>query len=224
MPYLSKIDLNPLRRGAQRLLSNPQALHAAVLGGLPHQPVTERVLWREERHPHVCSLLVLTRSEPSWEHIVEQAGWSAGAAAGLVRDLAPVLDMAVRGREFGFKVRANPVMSVKPSGREHVDGPVRGVRRPHMTAGHQLEWFLTRAREGRWGFAIGPEDAPGVQLVARERVRFARVSGRPPVTLSRATFEGRLQVTDPEVFRQTLLDGIGPAKAYGCGLLTVAAI
>src|SRR3954469_18997000 len=75
MPYLSRIYLNPLRTGAQRLLRNPQHMHAAVLGGLSRQPVTERVLWRLDTEQHRASLLVLTQSTPSWEHLVEQAGW-----------------------------------------------------------------------------------------------------------------------------------------------------
>ncbi|MDQ0745874.1 hypothetical protein QF034_000105 [Streptomyces africanus] len=44
----------------------------------------------------------------------------------------------------------------------------------------------------------------------------------PRVTLSTATFEGRLRVTDPDTLRASLLGGIGPAKGYGQGLLTLA--
>ena len=36
------------------------------------------------------------------------------------------------------------------------------------------------------------------------------------------TFEGILEISDEEVFKQTLVDGIGREKAYGCGLLTLA--
>ena len=35
-------------------------------------------------------------------------------------------------------------------------------------------------------------------------------------------FEGRLRVTDAVRFRQTLEDGIGSAKGYGFGLLSIA--
>ncbi|MFI6713611.1 type I-E CRISPR-associated protein Cas6/Cse3/CasE [Nonomuraea sp. NPDC050478] len=43
-----------------------------------------------------------------------------------------------------------------------------------------------------------------------------------PVVLSTATFEGKLRVTDTAAFTERLLGGIGPAKSYGCGLLTLA--
>lgn len=36
-------------------------------------------------------------------------------------------------------------------------------------------------------------------------------------------FEGRLEVTDVERFRDAIRSGIGPAKAYGCGLLSLKA-
>lgn len=36
------------------------------------------------------------------------------------------------------------------------------------------------------------------------------------------TFDGRLEVTDPAALRRTLTQGIGKAKAYGCGLITLA--
>lgn len=52
-------------------------------------------------------------------------------------------------------------------------------------------------------------------------VRFAHRGGAP-VTLTRVTYNGILQVTDPAALRRALTGGIGPAKAYGCGLLTLA--
>lgn len=88
MPFLSRIWLNPLRAGAQRLLTSPHATHAAVLGGLSEQPVQQRTLWRLEADPaHRAALLVLTQTRPSWEHLVEQAGWpAADEPQALVRD------------------------------------------------------------------------------------------------------------------------------------------
>ena len=35
-------------------------------------------------------------------------------------------------------------------------------------------------------------------------------------------FEGLLQVTDPDAFRQTLIRGIGSGKSFGFGLLSIA--
>jgi CRISPR system Cascade subunit CasE len=239
MTYLSRVWLNPLRPATQALLRSPEKMHAAVLGGLSRQPVTERVLWRlEAGQPHRAEILVLTESTPSWEHLVEQAGWPhADNPQALVRDYRPLLDRLHAGREFRFRLRANPVGATrtpaKPSARqkEHLAGPrPRGVRVPHRTAGHQLAWLTARVES--WGFTLldtgeAGEGGPALRLSARERLTFYKkpaageTAGRR-VVLSTATFDGAVRVTDPQRAREALLGGVGPAKAYGCGLLTLA--
>lgn len=233
--YLSRIWLNPLRTGTQRMLRSPQVVHAAVLGGLPEQPVEERPLWRlETESPHRLQLLVLTRSLPSWEHVVEQGGWpSAEESQTLVRSVKPLLDRVERGREFAFRLRANPVSATRrpakpsPAQAEQLSVPgARGVRVPHRTASHQLAWFLSRTAS--WGFDIPETESgfPDVLLTGRERISFTKGGddGRHRVTLSTATFEGRLRVADVDLLRQSLTEGVGPARAYGCGLITLAPV
>ena len=206
MPFLSRIYLNPLRTGAQNLLRNPQRMHAAVLGGLSGQPVEERVLWRLETDAHRASLLVLTQSTPSWEHLIEQAGWTAAdEPQALVRPYQPVLDRAERGREFRFRLRANPVSATrnpqKPSPAQfrllEASERPRGVRVAHRTAAHQLAWFTDRV--GKWGFSIPSttDGLPDARLGARDRMVFTKsgdTSGRRLV-IQTATFEGRLRIS-----------------------------
>lgn len=89
----------------------------------------------------------------------------------------------------------------------------------HVTASQQLEWLLSRSQ--RAGFAIPVhEDVPLVSVIRREIKTFQRGSSR--VTLSTATYQGHLEVTDPETLRTTLISGLGRGKGYGCGLLTLA--
>ncbi|MER6632877.1 type I-E CRISPR-associated protein Cas6/Cse3/CasE [Streptomyces sp. NPDC000987] len=251
MPYLSKIALNPRRRAAVALLSSPHRLHAAILSGLAVQPVTERILWRlDSNTPHRAEILVLTDSRPSWAHLVDEAGWP-GADGGdpLIADYTPLLERLARGREFGFRLTANPVQNIprpsRPSEQQAArlkDGAdngslQRGFRVAHRTADQQLEWLLKRCE--RHGFSIpdatATPPAPGLQtdgqelsagpavtIVSRDILRFRKRPDGPRVTLSTATFEGRLRVTDPDTLRASLLGGIGPAKGYGQGLLTLA--
>ncbi|WP_149552869.1 type I-E CRISPR-associated protein Cas6/Cse3/CasE [Streptomyces marokkonensis] len=251
MPYLSKIALNPRRRAAVTLLSSPHRLHAAILSGLAEQPVTERVLWRlDSNTQHRADILVLTESRPSWAHLVDEAGWpGADGGAPLIADYTPLLERLAHGREFSFRLTANPVQNVprpsRPSEeqaarlKEGADNGSRhrGFRVAHRTAAQQLEWLLKRCE--RHGFtipdAITTPSAPGfhtenqdlsagpaVTIVSREILRFRKRPDGPRVTLSTATFEGRLRVTDPDTLRASLLGGIGPAKGYGQGLLTLA--
>lgn len=238
MPYLSKIPINPLRRAGQRMVSNPHVLHAAVLGGLP--PPAGRMLWRDEV-THLpsgavsCELLVLTPRQPDWSHLVEQAGWETPEGAPLIRDLQPLLDLVVGGREFGFRVRANPVASTKapqspPESYSRVmadGGPRRGMRVSLRSVSRQLDWFMARSNpdNARWGFVVDGGEVPSVAVAAREHRSFIKArEARRRVTLDRVTFEGRLRVTDPVRLREVLVDGLGGAKAYGCGLLTLAPV
>ncbi|MGW6454436.1 type I-E CRISPR-associated protein Cas6/Cse3/CasE [Streptomyces sp. NPDC055078] len=49
-------------------------------------------------------------------------------------------------------------------------------------------------------------------------------SSASDVRFAQATFDGRLQITDLTAFRRTLTQGLGKAKAYGCGLMTLAPV
>ncbi|MEU0203596.1 MULTISPECIES: type I-E CRISPR-associated protein Cas6/Cse3/CasE [unclassified Streptomyces] len=113
---------------------------------------------------------------------------------------------------------------------------VRGFRVAHRTAAQQLAWLLGRAE--RAGFHIPPtrtspaaadlglgepgQPAPDVALTARDTLRFRKHKGGREVVVASATFQGRLRVTDASALRTALLSGIGPSKAYGQGLLTLA--
>ena len=235
MPYLSQIWLNPLRSQTQRMLRNPQVLHAAVLGGLARQPVTERVLWRvEQESPYRVGVLVLTESKPSWEHLVEQGGWpSADEPQALVRPYEPLLRRVASGAQFAFRLRANPVGATrhpaKPSAAQEEllasAARPRGIRVAHRTAAHQLAWLTDRIE--RWGFEILETAAgfPDVRLVARKRLVFdksSRGDSKRRVVIDTATYEGRVRVVDVDMALATLLSGVGHARAYGCGLITLA--
>lgn len=237
MSYLSRIHLNPLRRDTQRMLANPQVLHAAILGGLSRQPVQERVLWRlEAPDRHRLAVLVLTESTPSWEHLVEQAGWpSADEPQALVKPYEPLLDQIQRGRTFAFRLKANPTVSTKkpldPSkaqARQLAGERPRGVRVAHHRLSDQVDWLL--ARLDRAGCTVPTDlvddnEVPAVRVTDRHRMRFhkdGRRTDAPPVTLESVTFDGLLRVDDPAAARTALLAGIGTGKAYGFGLLTLA--
>ena len=75
--YLSRMHLNPRRRGTRLLVGNPQTVHAAVMSSFPPTAHGEgRVLWRMDRDGDHLALYILSPTAPSFEHIQEQAGWS----------------------------------------------------------------------------------------------------------------------------------------------------
>lgn len=195
-------------------------MHAAVLGGITHQPVSERVLWRLDTPiPSKAELLVLTQSEPSWAHLVEQAGWTNSMAGeATVRNYDTFLNQLTEGQEYLLRVRANPTYSKRDASGE------RGKLHGHRTSAYQLEWFTQRV--SGWGFTptIDSSGSPAEGLIARQRLSFSKGRGeqRNRVTVDTATYQAQVLVTDPAKAKQSLLIGVGRAKAYGCGLITLA--
>ncbi|NDL56606.1 type I-E CRISPR-associated protein Cas6/Cse3/CasE [Phytoactinopolyspora mesophila] len=220
--FLTRMPINAARRGARRLMASPQAFHAAVLAGFAGDGSGRdgRVLWRLDSHEQRRVVLyVFSPDKPDFTHIVEQAGWPTTEAWD-TKSYEPLLDSLEVGKRFQFRLTANPVRS----GRR--DGWKETKPLGHVTARQQEAWLLDRAE--RLGFQVVPSSVgagdgvaePDVAVVDRSVRRFDRKGAQ--VTLAMATFQGQLEVSDVEALRHTLTHGVGRAKAYGCGLLTLA--
>ena len=61
-------------------------------------------------------------------------------------------------------------------------------------------------------------------VVVSQRNREMFMRGSNEVTLSTTMYDGALTVTDADRMRAALCQGIGRAKGFGCGLLTVAPV
>lgn len=215
--YLTRFGINTQRRGARHLLASQQRMHAAVLAGFPAAEDPARVLWRVDAGTHRTDLFVVSAARPDLTHLVEQAGWPTTATWDTA-DYQPFLERLAAGQRWAFRLTANPVRSVSRG------AGVRGQVKAHVTAAQQQDWLLRRA-EGL-GFRVPDGEAGSPQLVVKDRrtARFERPradAGRD-VTVVMATYDGLLEVTDPDALRRGLCEGVGRAKAYGCGLLTLA--
>ncbi len=136
------------------------------------------------------------------------------------RDYAPCLQT---GDRLVFSLRANPTVKRAPalgarSVRHDVvmDARKKGdVLDPELGSYHQpgLTWLNRHSKTA--GFYVEQMRIDGYhrhQLYKR---------GGAPIKFSTLDFEGLLNVVNPELFCNSLLTGIGPAKAFGCGLLLV---
>lgn len=225
--FLSRVPLNPAREGTRRFLSSPQVAHAAVLAAFPPEHHTGsagkpgRVLWRIDRREVEIDLYVVSPTEPDFAHVVEQAGWPT-TTAWTTRKYAPLLDRLESGQHWHFRLTANPVRAAA----DRSDGaPLRRGKPTGLHPDSQISWLERKGESGgfRLGVCRSPEGGvPDVAITARSTRRFRR--GSATVTLSTSTYEGVLEVTDPERLRTALIEGIGRAKGYGCGLLTLAPI
>lgn len=222
MTTFTRVLLNPAKRGGRKLLLDPQSMHAAVRAAFPPDisEASGRVLWRADSSGHQHVLYIVAPEAPDAAHLIEQAGWATRPAETI--DYDPLLDRIRLGQEWRFRLRGNPVQSVKGSAD-------RGVVRPHVTVEYQALWLKERAP--RHGFELigASDDDPAqafVRISDRKNLDFGRRRGaggeRDRVQLRTALFDGVLRVTDVEEFRGALVKGVGRAKAYGCGLLTLA--
>ncbi|MGK5533113.1 type I-E CRISPR-associated protein Cas6/Cse3/CasE [Streptomyces sp. URMC 129] len=233
--YLTKFRVNVQRQEARRLLSSPHRLHGAVNAAFPQPPEpggnAARLLWRLDRNsPSEVVLFLVSPTRPDLTHLVQQAGWPAATdvPGWQTYPYGQFLNSLAVGSTWGFRLTANPVHSIRRKEGE----PTK--RTAHITPRHQARWLLER--QERCGFEIlpKPEDrrllpiGDEYQLIVRDYrpMRFAKAGGEQPlnVTLTTVTYDGRLRVTDPERLRRTLTAGLGKAKAYGCGLMTLAPV
>lgn len=223
--FISRIPLNAARYDAQQLIGSPYKLHSAVEHSFP--PVVARanesgrILWRLDMNAHDSHsvwLYVVSPQQPDFTHIVEQAGWPL-YGEWESKEYSILLNKLARGQRWRFRLRANPVRkAAKDKGlrpHEGITGKIQG----HVTVAQQTQWLIDRAE--KHGFHV-LESVSGPQIVIsqRQKQRFMRKGAT--VSLSTAVFDGVLEITDVEAFRKTLCFGVGRAKGFGCGLLTIA--
>lgn len=209
---ITRLHINPQKRGARKLLGSPEAMHAAVQAGFAPTVEPGRVLWRvDDQQDGRPMLFVVSALPPDLAHIAEQAGWP-GQAPAESREYDPLLRRLQHGQQWAFRLTANPVHRGRlPDGTQKILG--------HVTADQQLSWLMER--QERIGMSLESGDQqPTAHVVGRRVLTFRRQSSQ--VTVSTATYEGVGVVTDPDALRAALTQGVGRAKAYGCGLLTLA--
>lgn len=207
---LTRTYLNARRSGARKLLGSPQAMHAAILAGFPPGVEPGRPLWRLDTDDHLKpTLYVVSHERPDLAHLEEQAGWPSQPTT-QSRSYDDFLESLNEGDRWAFRLTANPTHRVQMGSTSKVLA--------HVTVAQQLTWLLDRA--SAIGIDLGSVDEPTARVIGREVKKFKR--SEQTVTLGTATFDGSLTVSDAPRLRAALTEGIGRAKAYGCGLMTLA--
>lgn len=137
------------------------------------------------------------------------------------------------GQRLAFNLRANPVITRKePSGARKRHDLVMDLKR-------QSDWKNRPAKECELLYEL-VQQAGNTWLSPRLEQSGAKLETlgaegyiqhqnhkkgqSKPIRYSTLDLSGTLTVTDPEALISTLCHGIGPAKAFGCGLLLVRRI
>jgi CRISPR system Cascade subunit CasE len=217
--YLSLLRLNPASAAVQRDLRDPVDLHRTIMrafGDVLDPEVEARayfgVLHRLEfdRSRGQILLYVQSATAPDWGQL--DPGYLHPEDGLRVRPVGEVYAGLRAGRVLRFRLRANPTRKVDT--KSGPDGERRNGRRvPLRGMDEQVGWLVRKASEAGFELLQATVAATG----SGEYVRSHR-TGR---TFQGVLFEGKLVVRDVARFRSALAQGIGPAKAFGFGLLSV---
>lgn len=166
-------------------------------------------------------IVVHSAAEPDWNYAFHNAGYLL-AAPPQVKPLDPCFKV---GQRLRFRVLANPTRrlssrSLGPDGqpvKSWANGRGKGKRVP--VPSDKLSDWLARQSEGA-GFSAEPKLVsiqPGYMYMNKPRTD-------QRTRLRSVRYDGILTVDDPARFREAIARGLGPGKAFGFGLLSVAPI
>ncbi len=136
------------------------------------------------------------------------------------------------GQRLSFVLRANPVKKVRDKNGKQSRHDVVMDAKTKLKEGRTpkdqwptsaeliqeatVEWL--RSRGEMFGFEL---DKSMVRGDGYQQHRFRKGNKGPEVRFSTVDFTGVLNVRDPERFKETLFNGLGPSKGFGCGLMLV---
>jgi len=145
------------------------------------------------------------------------------------------------GQQLEFELRANPVVSHKIDGKAHRDDVVmhekkrllveRGLqhwsdwpdddpKKPllyDLIQSTCLQWIERRAEGSGFKLLLTNDGSKTIRIDGYTQHRVEKKD----VQFSTVNFTGKLEITDSKLFKKILFNGIGKAKAFGCGLMLV---
>lgn len=210
--YISRVEININNRKRIRDLTHLGAFHNWVEQSFPNEiknRVRTRKLWRIDRLYGKNYLIIISSEKPDF-NLLEYYGVENSAET---KSYDKVLDNISNGKRMRFRVVLNPVVSVSNGLNK------RGKVKPVCSNDEDLKKFLIE-RSKKNGFLLSTEE---FTIVNKTCENFRKKNDKK-VRLNKVTYEGILTVDNAEIFRRTLITGIGKKKAYGFGLLTVLPI
>jgi|FLYL01.1.fsa_nt_gi CRISPR system Cascade subunit CasE len=214
--YLSRIVLDLRSTLARRAIRDVYEAHRAVMSAFPDRPTgTPRsemsVLWRSETEGSPI-FLVQSGLPP------DPAAWEELSTDVAVKEIGGLLDGAViPGRILRFRIRGNPSRKIDT---KSVNGVRRHGRRVPLRRDPDRIAWLSRRLAAAGATVVTVDGIPDVSVQGFGLFRGRR--NNRTITVEAVDFSGRLVVDDPHSLRQAVVDGIGPGKAFGMGLLMLA--
>lgn len=212
MLYLTLLSLNLRNRQVQRDLANRYELHRTVLSGFPQAlPADERILYRveEDVRSGVVTILLQSLNLPDWQAL--PASYLLQPA-----EVKPFSVAFSAGQMLHFRLLANPTRRIKTP--LSADGEKPSSKRVGLLKEEQQLQWLARKAEACGFQLLGVRSAKQPDVIGWQ----SKGKDSRRLTFQSVLFDGVLQVTEPALFIQALKNGIGPAKGFGFGLLSLA--
>ena len=198
--YLSRVSLSG------QYARNPYEHHNGLWQLFSDSPDRQRdFLYRVERKQR-GSVIILVQSQRPLQ-LVETKSISVLASKEWHPQFYP--EQLLR-----FFLQANPVKTIKDvQGRKNQKGEVKSCRVPLIDFGEQRQWLVKHLS--------GAGEVLELDINPIEPIFFRKKkTGAGKVQPVR--YQGILSVTETGQLRVLLEKGIGPAKAFGCGMLSLA--
>jgi CRISPR system Cascade subunit CasE len=222
--HLSRLKLSNRCRANLKDLADCHQLHRTLMSafgdiqagkGAPRARFG--LLYRVEEQEGAVILLIQSDEKPDWDRL-DAARFMAPPEC---KDLDRLYGPLEAGQTLRFRLRANPTRKIntksKPDGSRS-----NGQRVELRSEGEWLAWLGRKA--GQHGFRLhsagAAAEVPNVGTMPLGKLE-GKKNGRS-LTFFAVQFEGRLVIEDAALFKAALRNGIGPAKAYGFGLLSIA--
>lgn len=247
--YLSRLLLNPHSRQVWSETASPYEMHRTLMRAFPKVTTETKskarsefdVLFRFEVGSFKSFVKVYVQSshEPNWSFLesLDNYLWPVSGTQGFeYKDIMPSYQTIQMGQILRFRLRANPTKRIGRviKGDSALKGKRVGLPREEQQIGWLVRKGLDREDGKPGGFEIVMKNNEGYKGVSKQvpciniypenkqKGRIEKGSHALQTTHLAVCFEGLLRVTDAHAFRETLVKGVGPGKAFGFGLLSVA--
>ncbi len=216
--YLSRLFLNPNSQQARNETADLYNLHRTLMKAFTDNRDQAKVLHRLDTDPRTGArfLLVQSHSQPDWSYLVEKR-YLLPPNPFIAEENPAVKPFTLTlhiGQILRFRLVANP--TIKKDGK----------RQPLLEEKERRHWLQTigegcmgKKRLSR-GFKVLEMNLQQPYTQPSHIHRDDQTSHK--LTLNIVQFDGYLQVTNPDKLLTAVQTGIGPAKAFGCGLLSLA--
>lgn len=202
---------------------NPEGFQHVHDGNKPRSGEQSFLFRIDPLPPGRAMITVQSAISPDWEYAFQNARYLLTGPPKTI----PFTPTFNTGQTLKFRLAANPTKRLRKDSIGPDGNPVQerwiGKRVPVPT--NEMEsWLSLRASNG--GFSVEHLNTvqTGYAYFSKRRNESQTVgtNSKHEARLRQVIYEGDLKITESDVFSATLIKGIGSAKGFGFGLLSVA--